>query len=361
MGEGRRRSGIRQVVRRHVDCLHGGDRAAARGGDALLQRAHFARKRRLIAHGRGHTPEQRGDLAARLHKTENIIDKEQHVLVFFVAEVFRHRQAGKRDAHAHAGRFVHLAEDQRRLFRHAALMHFVPKVVTLAGAFAHAREDGIAAVLHGDVVDQLLDEHGLAHAGAAEQADLAALGIGLEQVDDLDAGFEDLNGRVLLFKGRRLAVNLPALRLRVHGVAAVDRLADHVEHAPERAGTDRHRDAAAVRLHGHTAGQTLAARQHNAAHAVAADMLRDLHHKRVPALLHGQRLFDLRQLFCFVKRHIHNGARNLHDLARHMPLPPLLRFCAFAPAEISVISCVTAFWRRWLYSSVSVSISCCAF
>ena len=60
----------------------------------------------------------------------------------------------------------------------AAFPHFVPEVVALPAALADAGKDGIAAVLHGDVVDQLLDQHGLAHAGAAEQADLAALGIG---------------------------------------------------------------------------------------------------------------------------------------------------------------------------------------
>jgi hypothetical protein len=50
----------------------------------------------------------------------------------------------------------------------------------------------------GDVVDELHDEHGLADAGAAEEADLAALAVRGEEVDDLDAGLEDLDlGRLL--------------------------------------------------------------------------------------------------------------------------------------------------------------------
>jgi hypothetical protein len=40
-----------------------------------------------------------------------------------------------------------------------------------------------------------LDQHGLADARAAEEADLAALGVGRQQVDDLDAGDEDLRVR----------------------------------------------------------------------------------------------------------------------------------------------------------------------
>src|ERR1700756_3924631 len=50
----------------------------------------------------------------------------------------------------------------------------------------HTGEHGIAAVRLGDVVDQLLDQHGLADAGAAEQADLAALRIRGKKIDDLD-------------------------------------------------------------------------------------------------------------------------------------------------------------------------------
>jgi hypothetical protein len=47
-------------------------------------------------------------------------------------------------------------------------------------------------VLRRDVADQLLDEHRLADARAAEQSDLAAALIRREQVDDLDAGLEQL-------------------------------------------------------------------------------------------------------------------------------------------------------------------------
>ena len=93
-----------------------------------------------------------------------------------------------------------------------------------------------------DVVDQLLDDDRLADAGAAEQADLAALQVRLEQVDDLDAGLEHLQLGRLLLERRRGAVDRPAL-LRLHRpVREVDRLAEHVQHAAERLGPDRHRD-----------------------------------------------------------------------------------------------------------------------
>ena len=49
------------------------------------------------------------------------------------------------------------------------VLHFQPQVVALAGALAHAGEDGIAAVGAGDAGDQLGEDDGLAQAGPAEQ------------------------------------------------------------------------------------------------------------------------------------------------------------------------------------------------
>jgi hypothetical protein len=66
------------------------------------------------------------------------------------------------------------------------------EIVAFAGALADAGENGVTAVALGDVVDEFHDDDGLADARAAERADLAALGEGADQVDDLDAGLEDL-------------------------------------------------------------------------------------------------------------------------------------------------------------------------
>ena len=161
----------------HVDRLDRGDRALAGRGDPLLQRAHLRGQGRLVADLRGHPAEQRGDLGAGLHEAEDVVDEQQHVLTLLIAEVLRHRQAGQRHAHAGSGRLVHLAEDEHRLVDDARLLHLEPEVVALTRALADAAERRQTAVLLGEVVDQLLDDDGLADAGAAEQADLAALGV----------------------------------------------------------------------------------------------------------------------------------------------------------------------------------------
>ena len=175
MREGRRRRRVGVVVRRHVNRLDGRDRPALGRRDPLLQFAHVRAERRLVAHGGRNAPEQGGHLGARLRETEDVVDEQQHVLVHLVAEILRHGQRRQRHARARAGRLVHLAVDHGRLAEHAGLLHFPVQRRALARALADAGEHGIAAVLGGDVVDQLLDQHRLADAGAAEQPDLAAL------------------------------------------------------------------------------------------------------------------------------------------------------------------------------------------
>ena len=205
VGERGCRGRVGQVVGGNVDGLHRGDRTLVGRGDAFLQIAHVGRQGRLIAHGRRNTAEQRGHFGTGLREAEDVVDEEQDVLAFLVAEIFRHGQTRQGNAGTRARRLVHLAEDQRHLGpfgnRFAVVVlgddarveEFVIEIVAFAGTLTHAGEHGHAAVALGDVVDEFLDQHGLADAGAAEQADLAALRIGREQVDDLDAG--DENGR----------------------------------------------------------------------------------------------------------------------------------------------------------------------
>ena len=93
-----------------------------------------------------------------------------------------------------------MAEDHGQLVKHIGFFHFVIEVSAFTGALAHAGKDGQAVVLRRDGVDQLLDGYGFADAGAAEDAGLAALGHGGDQVDDFHTGLEDFDGRRLVFE-----------------------------------------------------------------------------------------------------------------------------------------------------------------
>ena len=93
----------------------------------------------------------------------------------------------------------------------------------------------------GDVVDQFLDQHGLAHASTAEQADLAAPCVRREQVDDLDAGDENIRFGRLVDEGRRLCVDRHA-HVRTDGATLVNGFTHHIHDAAQCLGADRYGD-----------------------------------------------------------------------------------------------------------------------
>src|SRR5215211_1961380 len=231
MGEDREWCRVGEVVGGHVDGLEARDRTVFRRGYALLERAHLGTEGRLVTDLGGHAAHEGGDLVSRLDEAEDVVDEEEHVLAKLFAEVLGEGDTREPDAEAGAGRLVHLAEDQSDVGEDPRLLELAVEVVPLAGALADAGEDRGALVLQGYVVDQLLDDDRLAHAGAAEETDLAAPAHGAQQVDDLDAGDEllGLGREVLELRGR--TVYGPVVFGVLHGPLLVDGLPQYVEHA----------------------------------------------------------------------------------------------------------------------------------
>ena len=79
-------------------------------------------------------------------------------------------------------------------------------------------------MLHGDVVNQLQNQNGLADSRAAEQTDLAALDVWLHQVNDLDAGLKHFQRGGLIVQLRRGTVNR-VIRFRIDWAKLIHRLA----------------------------------------------------------------------------------------------------------------------------------------
>src|SRR6266446_322178 len=215
MRKGRGRCGVRIVVGGNINRLHRSNRSALGRSDALLQLADFGVEVGLVADGRRHAPEKRRYFRTRLDEAENVVDEQKHVQMLLIAKIYRDRKAGETNTQTRTGRLRHLTVNQSGtgLFRiarnhHARFLELDPQVISFAGALAHARENRNASVLHGHVVNQFLNKHRLAHAGAPEEPDLPALQERLDQVNDLNPGLEHFEVRRLIHQQRRGTVNL---------------------------------------------------------------------------------------------------------------------------------------------------------
>src|SRR5215213_6909823 len=233
VGERGERGRVCVVVRRDKDRLEARDRALLCRGDPLLKRAHLGCERRLVADLRGHPAHKRGNLIARLHEAEDVVDEQEHVLAHLVPEVLGEGDPGKAHAEAGAGRLVHLAEDHRRVLEDAGLLHLVVELVPLARPLAHAGEDARTLVLQRDVVDKLGDHDRLADAGPTKEADLTAAHNRTEEVYDLDAGYELLGLAAQVRKLWGRTVYRPVIVRVLDRALLVYRLAKHIQEAPE--------------------------------------------------------------------------------------------------------------------------------
>ncbi|CAI8385043.1 MAG: Uncharacterised protein [Cyanobium sp. ARS6] len=91
----------------------------------------------------------------------------------------------------------------------------------------------------GDVVDQFLNQHGLADTRTTEEANFSTLAIRSQEIDHLDAGLKDLRFGLKFSQLRCRAVNR-SCRIRLHGTLFVNRLAQNIEDATQCSFADRH-------------------------------------------------------------------------------------------------------------------------
>src|ERR671910_22670 len=92
MRERRVRRRVGDVVCGNEDRLQRRDRTSLRRGNPLLQLAHLVGERWLVPHRRRHPAEQRRHLGTGLREPEDVVDEQQHVFSFDVAEILGHRQ-----------------------------------------------------------------------------------------------------------------------------------------------------------------------------------------------------------------------------------------------------------------------------
>ena len=164
----------------------------------------------------------------------------------------------------------------------------------------------------GDVVDQLLDQHGLADARTAEEPDLAALGVRRKQVDHLDPGDEDFRGRRLLVELGRGGMDRAALG-RDDGALFVHGFTHDVEDAPERGVAHRHGDRGTRIRHRLAAHEAFGRVHRHGADGVFAQVLGHFEHQRLAVVVGRERVEDRRQMI--PELHVHDGTDHLGNPA----------------------------------------------
>jgi peptide chain release factor 1 len=250
-----------------------------------------------------------------LSKAEDVVDEEEHVLALHVTEVLRHGETGEADPKPGAGRLVHLTIDQRDILQDLGFLELQVQVVPFAGALTHAAEHRPAAVTLGHVVDELLNDHGLPHPGAPEQADLAALDERGNQIDDFDPRFEDLGLGLQIGELRGGPVNRPPLSILRQRRTTVHRLTQDVEDSTQRSLANRSGDGSAGITYLHAPGNPVGGAHGNGPNLVLPDVLlhfgREFDRNCAAGILDLEGVIDLGQVLR-LELHVEDRTDDLH-------------------------------------------------
>ena len=169
-------------------------------------------------------------------------------------------------------------------------------------------------MLGGNVADELGDKNGFAHARAAEKTDFTALGVGADEVDDLQTRLENLRGRDLLLESGSRPVD-GELFVGLDFASAVDCLAQEVENPAQSLLAHGNPNGAAGVNGFHAPDKAVGGLHGHAANHVVAYHLGDLNGESVAlniGNLHGVQ--NLRQ-FVLVESDVHDGTDNSYNFA----------------------------------------------
>ena len=227
-----------------------------------------------------------------------------------VPEVLGSGKRAVRQAEPGTRRLVHLSEVEHRPLEHLGALHLEPQVVALARTLSDAAEDAHALVDLSHVADQLHDHDGLAHAGAAEQGDLAAARERREQVDGLQSRLEHLGIGLHAGERHRLASNRPALVFG-NGAEPVGRLTDAVEDASPDVRTHRHADRILRVVHLGSSAQAVGRPQGERPDHAVAEQLHGFERKSLAAVASPEQRTDLGQRA--LEPHVDDRAQDLRD------------------------------------------------
>ena len=152
------------------------------------------------------------------------------------------------------------------------------EIVALSRTFPDAREDREAPVRLCDVMDKLHDDDGLADARTAECADFTALQKRADEVDGLDARFEDFGARALFEKARGVSVDWQLFAACGDSAALVYGVARYVEDSSECGRADGHFYRGAGVFDAVAAAQTFGRCHRNGSDYASAELLLDFEH-----------------------------------------------------------------------------------
>jgi sugar (pentulose or hexulose) kinase len=189
----------------------------------------------------------------------------------------------------------------------------VVQIVTLTSTLADTGEDRVTTVSLSDVVDQLLNEDGLADTSTTEETNLSTTSVRSEQIDDLDTSDQNLGRGGLVSERRGISVDRQEL-VGLDRSSLVNGVTSDVQDTTESGRADRDGNGSTSVGSLGTTNKTLSTVHGNATNDILTQVLSDLEDQLLVVVGGLKSVQDRRQLGS-VELDVDDGTTDLVDLA----------------------------------------------
>ena len=253
-----------------------------------------------------------------LCESENVVNKEKHILSLLVTEVFGNSKSSQSNTGTGAWGLVHLTVDKGDLgglvleTDDTSLNHLVVQVISLTGSLSDSGKDGVTSMSLGDVVDQFHDQDSLADSSTTKETNLTSLGIRGKEVDNLDTSDKNLllNAHLLELGG----LGVDGLTLGgVNGTPLIDWLTNNIDDSSKGFGSNWDHDGVAGVVDNLATDETLGTVHGNGSDGVLSEVLGNLQNELGASVLHLKGVKNLGE--AIFKLDIHHGTDNGDNLA----------------------------------------------
>ncbi len=233
-------SRICEVICWYIDCLNWCDWAIFRRSNPLLKCTHLCCKSWLVPYRRRDSSEERWDFWTCLSESEDIIDEEENISFFFIAEVLSHCETCESDSCTRPWSFIHLTEDHHSLVDDAWIFHFMVEVISFTSSFTDTCHDRVSSVFWCDIVDEFLHDDSFTDTCTSKETYFTTLEHRSDEIDNLDTCFKNFCLSREFIVSRRCFMNWSCF-VCFWCWFFINWLAENIEHSAEYFWADRDR------------------------------------------------------------------------------------------------------------------------
>mmetsp|Transcript_21603 Transcript_21603/g.27489 ORF Transcript_21603/g.27489 Transcript_21603/m.27489 type:complete len:254 (-) Transcript_21603:657-1418(-) len=184
---------ICKIISRHINSLDRSNRTSVCGSNTFLKFSQICSQGWLVTDSRWNSSQKSRHFRTCLSKSENIINKQKHILSLRVTEIFCNSQSGQSNSSTSTRRFVHLTVNQSGLgsrfsnFDNSRFNHFVVQIISFTGTFTNTSKNRETTMSTSNITDKFHNQNCFTDTSSTKKTNFSSSCIRSQKIDNLNS------------------------------------------------------------------------------------------------------------------------------------------------------------------------------